>query len=101
MVYVLWSERLQMRYTGSTNDLAQRMKEHNTGGHHYTKRGLPWTLIHTEELPDKTSARKRENYLKTGAGREWLDSLYPQYRRKKDYIGVVSTTGVSQQMRTP
>jgi putative endonuclease len=79
IVYVLWSERRKIRYVGSTEDLERRMKEHNTGGHHFTKRGHPWQIIHTEIMPDKTSARKRENFLKSGVGRKWLDAEYPDF----------------------
>jgi hypothetical protein len=34
-------------------------------------------LLHTEEFPDHLSARKREKFLKSGQGREFLSSLYP------------------------
>ena len=74
-VYVLWSSRLQKRYIGSTADVAKRLREHNWGGNKFTKGGIPWILVYEEELPDATSARKRENFLKTGAGRAWLDSI--------------------------
>ena len=74
-VYVLWSERLKKRYVGSTRDLPKRMREHNSGASKFTKAGIPWVVVYQEDLPDFTAARKRENFLKTGAGRTWLDQV--------------------------
>jgi predicted GIY-YIG superfamily endonuclease len=32
-------------------------------------------LIHAEQFTDYKNAREREKYLKSGAGRAWLDKL--------------------------
>ena len=75
LVYVLWSQRLRKRYVGSTRDLPKRLSAHNHGSNKFTKGGVPWVLLYQEEFPDVTRARKRENFLKTGAGRAWLDAF--------------------------
>jgi putative endonuclease len=80
-VYVVWSERLRKRYVGSAEDIAERLKDHNQGGSTFAKRGIPWILIHVEEFQSKKETRKRENFLRTGAGRAWLDQQFPQYRK--------------------
>ena len=72
-VYVLWSEKLQKRYVGSTSDIANRLKEHNHGKTTFTSRGIPWILIYQEEFSTLSEARKRESFLKSGSGRSWLD----------------------------
>ncbi|MDL1894413.1 GIY-YIG nuclease family protein [Sphingobacteriales bacterium CHB3] len=72
-VYVLWSEKLRKRYVGSTKDLQKRLREHNRGNSPYTKSGIPWKSILTEEFSDSSSARRREMFLKSGVGRKWLD----------------------------
>ena len=52
-------------YCGITNDLKDRLKEHNSGeGAKYTKTRLPVKLIYFEEYPDKSSACKREIEVK-------------------------------------
>jgi putative endonuclease len=52
-------------YTGWTTDPARRTKEHNAGrGARYTRQRRPVRLVHVEELPDRTSAMKRENQIK-------------------------------------
>jgi len=72
-IYVLWSEKLRKRYVGYTSDIAKRVHEHNQGSSKFTKGGITWKLIHSEEISNKTEAIKRENFLKTGIGRKWLD----------------------------
>ena len=72
-IYILWSEKLRKRYVGYTSDIAKRVHEHNEGNSKFTKSGIPWKLVHTEELSTKTEAIKRETFLKSGIGRKWLD----------------------------
>ncbi|MBI4722130.1 MAG: GIY-YIG nuclease family protein [Candidatus Stahlbacteria bacterium] len=74
-VYVLWSSKLKKRYIGSCHDLEKRMKEHNRGKQKFTKSGTPWKLVYSEEFDNYSEARKREMFLKTGAGRKYLDNL--------------------------
>jgi len=75
VVYVLQGK--SKRYVGITNDLNRRLAEHKSG---HTKSAQvigQFKLLHTEEFSDYKSARKREKYLKSGQGREFLGELYP------------------------
>lgn len=52
-------------YTGWTNDLEKRLAAHRSGkGAKYTRGRGPVTLVYLEELPDKSSAMKREAAIK-------------------------------------
>ncbi len=52
-------------YTGWSTDPERRAKMHNAGkGAKYTKTRRPVKLIYVEELPDKSSALKRERAIK-------------------------------------
>ena len=52
-------------YTGWTNDLEHRLQVHAAGkGAKYTRGRGPLTLVYTEELADKESARRRERQVK-------------------------------------
>jgi putative endonuclease len=75
-VYVLKSEKYNRFYIGLTDDLARRFKEHNSGQVKSTKYYKPYKIIHTENRPDRTKARKREKWLKSGCGREWIKNNY-------------------------
>ena len=73
-VYVLRSQKNNKRYVGHTSkESLVRLKEHNCGHNKWARTNKPFILIHTEDWPDKTSAIKRENFLKSGQGRKWLD----------------------------
>ncbi|RJP68604.1 MAG: GIY-YIG nuclease family protein [Ignavibacteriales bacterium] len=77
-VYVLPSVKLNKRYVGSTSDLAARIHQHNSGKTRFTKGGLPWNIIYKEEYSTLSEARKRELFLKSGVGRQYLDKVLNQ-----------------------
>ena len=70
-VYVLRCSD-QRLYTGSTRDLQKRLEAHSMGKVRTTKNRRPFQLLYTEEFDDYSEARRREHYLKSGTGREWL-----------------------------
>ncbi len=75
-VYVLYSEKYDKHYTGFSSDFDQRMISHNIlGKKGWTKRYRPWKVIHTEEFQTKSEAMKREKWLKSGAGRDFIKTL--------------------------
>ncbi|MBA4375136.1 MAG: hypothetical protein C0401_03055 [Anaerolinea sp.] len=52
-------------YTGWTIDPVRREKQHNQGaGAVYTRLHRPVHLVYVEELPDRSSAMKRERAIK-------------------------------------
>lgn len=53
-------------YTGCTNNLKKRLKEHNTSkwGAHYTKIRRPVELVYKEKYKTLKEARKREKEIK-------------------------------------
>jgi len=70
--YVLRSRTNGRLYTGSTNVLERRLTEHDRGQTGYTARAGPFDLIYSEPCESRLDARRRERYLKTGAGRDFL-----------------------------
>ncbi|MDD5031487.1 MAG: GIY-YIG nuclease family protein [Patescibacteria group bacterium] len=59
-------------YKGSTDNLKQRIEEHNAGKVISTKHKRPLKLIHYEGYLFKEDAQRREKYLKTTEGRRFL-----------------------------
>ena len=80
-VYTLLSHKDGNLYTGSTNDLKRRLKEHNAGGVNSTKNRSPLKLIYYEACIDEEDTRNREKYLKSGMGKKYLRN------RLKNYLG--------------
>ena len=76
IVYVLKSNTADKSYVGLTNNINRRLREHNSGKHFYTKRYLPWVIIHEEEFDNFAEARKREKFLKSTNGRRFLKKLF-------------------------
>ncbi|QED39136.1 GIY-YIG nuclease family protein [Antarcticibacterium arcticum] len=73
-VYSISSLTRNYIYVGLTDNVERRFIQHNTGRNKTTKPYLPFKLIYTEEFPDRDAARKREKYLKSGIGKEFLRS---------------------------
>ncbi len=76
-VYAIVSEVNNNIYVGIAKNAEKRIKEHNAGKSKFTKGLKPWKFLYKEGQPDWASARKRENYLKSGIGKEFLKSLVP------------------------
>ncbi|GAB4022205.1 GIY-YIG nuclease family protein [Spirosoma koreense] len=72
VVYAIQSEVDGRIYIGMTNNLARRVQEHNSGKNRSTRFYKPWKLIYTEQVSTRAEARKRELYLKSGVGKEFL-----------------------------
>ena len=73
--YILFSARINTYYVGSTQDLAERLKRHNSGRSAYTKRGVPWILIYKKEYPTKSEAYQAELYIKFQKSRKYIEEL--------------------------
>jgi putative endonuclease len=69
-VYILQSEIDEKRfYTGLTDDLRKRLKNHNAGRVLHTTKWKPWRLKTYIAFPDRSQAAGFEQYLKSASGR--------------------------------
>lgn len=78
-VYVLQSIKNQSLYIGYTTNLQVRLKRHNSGAVEYTKKYVPWQLIHYEAYCNEKDAKRREKYLKTSQGSRLLKRMMKEY----------------------
>lgn len=78
-VYILQTEYNNELYIGCTNDLKQRIVEHNSGKVKSTKSKIPFTLIHYEAYMNQKDAFEREIYLKTGWGKKFIKKNLKNY----------------------
>ncbi len=74
-VYVLQSETTKRFYVGFSSHLEQRIGQHNAGLTKSTKNRGPWKLVHQEVYETRAEAMRRENFLKSGKGREQLAAM--------------------------
>jgi putative endonuclease len=73
--YILFSEKTNRYYIGSTEDIDKRVEKHNAGATPSTKPGRPWKVVYREEFYSKSEAIKREIYLKRMKSRVFIELL--------------------------
>ncbi|MBI5858385.1 MAG: GIY-YIG nuclease family protein [Sphingobacteriales bacterium] len=86
-VYVLFSLKGKKFYTGYTNNLKNRLKEHQNGKVFSTKNRLPLILIYFEGCLNQQDATRREKYLKSGNGKIYLRNRMAEYFNKNNPTG--------------
>jgi len=55
------------RYVGLTNDLNNRLKDHNAGKSPHTAKFKPWQVVVAIRFSDDQKAEAFETYLKSGS----------------------------------
>ena len=73
--YILFSEKLNKYYVGSTSDIERRLEEHNRGKEKFTSIGKPWILVYNEVFNNLKFARKRELEIKKQKSRKYIEKL--------------------------
>ena len=74
-VYILYSEQHNKHYAGFTSNVGIRLKSHHEFGKGWTARYRPWRLIYTKVFSTKQEAMAYEKWLKTGVGRDFIQTL--------------------------
>ncbi|MBU2635307.1 GIY-YIG nuclease family protein [Patescibacteria group bacterium] len=77
--YVIKSKKDNKWYTGSTNDLRKRFKQHNNNKVVSTKSRGPFRLIYYEVCLNDHDARVREKFLKSGMGKRYLKNRLKRF----------------------
>lgn len=90
--YVLFSFKDNGLYIGSTSNIQNRIKRHETGEVISTKYRRPLKLIFYEVFLTSKEAKSREVYLKSGGGRQ---NLYKMLRVTLSSLGFKSDSSRS------
>jgi putative endonuclease len=71
-VYIVYSPKFQKFYTGITNNIDRRLKEHNQhlSNTPTTQKISGFNLVFCQLTKNRLEARKLEKYLKSSTGRE-------------------------------
>lgn len=78
-VYILQSGLDGKNYTGVTSNLKSRFEDHCKGRVLSTQERRPLKLIYYEACLDKRDATRREKYLKTHLGKQFLRNRLKSY----------------------
>jgi putative endonuclease len=73
--YAISSINRNYIYVGISDNTDRRIKSHNKGHNKTTKSYCPFKTILIEEYNTRMDARRREKYLKSGCGKEFLRAL--------------------------
>ena len=82
--YILLSSKFHIFYFGSTINLIDRIKLHNSGRVLSTKSHLPWRLVWYCAFETEKQARDFELYLKTGSGKAFAYKRFVSVALKRD-----------------
>jgi len=84
-VYILFSRKDLLLYTGFTTNVDERVKNHNDGKTKSTASRRPLELIFCEFYRFESDARKREMYFKTTAGKKAVKLMLGETLLKLGY----------------
>ncbi len=73
--YILKSDKDGKFYIGSTGNIQERIKYHNSGRSRYTKGRGPFRIVYKETYGSSSDAKKREYYLKSLKNKKAIEKL--------------------------
>ena len=76
--YILKSLKHGRYYTGHTDDLDERLKQHNNGETRSTKSGIPWERVFERECASRAEAMQLEKKIKKRGAKRFLDDIADQ-----------------------
>ncbi len=86
VVYIIYSEKLNRFYIGTTDDFQRRLAEHNSTHYEnsFTSRGIPWEEYLVIDRMTSEQARKVEAHIKKMRSSTYLKNLknYPELAEK-------------------
>jgi putative endonuclease len=71
-VYILYSESTQKHYVGQTQDLKNRLIEHNSGETRSIRNGIPWKIVFTADVATRVDAVRLEKKIKSVGAKRFL-----------------------------
>jgi putative endonuclease len=95
-VYILFSEKDYLLYTGYTSDLKKRISKHNAGEVLSTAPRRPLKLIFCEYYLHKEDAEKREKYFKTTMGKKAVKLMLRSTLEKIGYKGSLKEIAITE-----
>jgi len=74
-LYILYSASRDKYYVGSTSNLAERLKAHNSNHRGFTGRTGDWEIVYTENYSTREEAYARERAVKKWKSRRLIEKL--------------------------
>jgi putative endonuclease len=74
-VYILYSASTQKYYTGQTQNIENRMLEHNSGETTSIKNGIPWVIVWRKDVETRAEAMQLEQKIKYRGARRFIEDI--------------------------
>ena len=74
-LYILYSKTRDKYYVGSTGDLENRLKTHNSNHSGFTGYTGDWIIVHKELFESREEAYSRERTIKRWKSRKLIEKL--------------------------
>jgi len=76
-VYIIYSEKLDRYYVGTTDDVQKRILEHNSMKYakSFTTKGIPWVLKLSYACEDSAIAYALEKFIKRMKSKLFLEKI--------------------------
>ena len=74
-VYIIYSKKLDRYYVCHTEDILQRLVQHNSGISTFTAKATDWVLMYYFEFKSRAEASKREMEIKKKKSRKYIEWL--------------------------
>ena len=76
-VYIIYSEKLNRFYTGTTNSIDKRINEHNSSYYpnSYTSKGIPWILKVHFTFEVSSHAYFAERFIKRMKSKKFIEKI--------------------------
>jgi len=86
-VYILESQSDNNNYVGMSDNLSRRITLHNSGKVTFTQYRVPFKIIYCEAYLNKHDAAAREQFLKSGWGKNFIKRVLKNYLKAKKFGG--------------
>jgi putative endonuclease len=75
IVYILYSKVIDRYYVGSTTNIEERLRRHNSNHKGFTGKANDWYVVHQENYDEKQEAKNREVQIKSWKSRKSIEAL--------------------------
>ena len=101
-VYILYSEAIQKFYIGQTQNIASRLKRHNSGAENFTSKGIPWHLVWFTTKDTRSEAIILERKLKNLSQKRLIRFIikYHEGIQNKQIVKMLSRVSDDQTLRS-
>ncbi len=72
-VYILYSASTQQYYTCQTQNIENRILEHNSGETTSIKKGMPWIIVWRKEVETRSEAMQIEKKIKSRGAKRFIE----------------------------